>query len=226
MTYGDSLKTVVNSFYGRSADYKNTITSAPESNIGTNANVGTYTVAWHGGAGTTWGERNLRFAYSQSITITPRTLTVAANDVSRDYGDENPTLTYKIVEGSLAFEDQLAGSLTTTATAMSSVVFMRSGKARSRHHLITKFTFVPDGGKLTVNKRSIEITADSLQRAYGDSNPDLTYQFGSKKLVGSDKLTGQLTTAATQTSNVGSYDILGILSRRRPTMICISRKAS
>ncbi|WP_163460357.1 MBG domain-containing protein, partial [Escherichia coli] len=60
---------------------------------------------------------------------------------------------------------------------------------------------------LTVGQRAITVTADAKSRIYGDANPALTWQVTSGSLVNGDNLTGGLTTAATTTSNVGSYAI-------------------
>ena len=51
------------------------------------------------------------------------------------------------------------------------------------------------------------MTADAKSRAYGDTNPALTYQVGGSGLVNGDTLSGALATSATTASNVGVYGI-------------------
>ncbi|WP_163284034.1 MBG domain-containing protein, partial [Enterobacter hormaechei] len=63
------------------------------------------------------------------------------------------------------------------------------------------------GANLAVTQRAITITADALSRTYGDANPALTYGLTAGSLVNGDTLGGTLATAATGTSNVGTYGI-------------------
>ena len=64
-----------------------------------------------------------------------------------------------------------------------------------------------NSGTLTIGQRSLTVTADAQSRAYGASNPALTYTVGGSGLVNGDTLTGALSTSATTASNVGSYTI-------------------
>ena len=62
-------------------------------------------------------------------------------------------------------------------------------------------------GLLTVNARSLTITADAKSMTYGGSVPTLTYVVGGSGLVNGDSLSGALATTASSTSNVGTYGI-------------------
>jgi hypothetical protein len=63
-----------------------------------------------------------------------------------------------------------------------------------------------------VTARPITVTADALEKVYGDALPELTYKIGGLGLANSDALTGMLSTPATSRSDVGSYAIaLGAL---------------
>ena len=72
---------------------------------------------------------------------------------------------------------------------------------------------VVTNASLVVSPRPITVTADAKSRLYGDANPALTYTVAadgvgsSRGLVNGDSLSGSLSTAATVTSNVGSYTI-------------------
>jgi hypothetical protein len=56
-----------------------------------------------------------------------------------------------------------------------------------------------------VTAAALTVTADAQARAYGAANPELTYT--TTGLVNGNTLTGVLATAATATSNIGSYAI-------------------
>ena len=51
------------------------------------------------------------------------------------------------------------------------------------------------------------MTADAKSRAYGDTNPALTYQVGGSGLANGDTLSGALATSATTASDAGVYGI-------------------
>src|SRR6185503_10838141 len=67
------------------------------------------------------------------------------------------------------------------------------------------------GADLTVEPRPITVTADALNRSYGDANPALTAAVGGSGLAAAcgDALTdvGTLSTAATQCSGIGTFAI-------------------
>ncbi len=69
------------------------------------------------------------------------------------------------------------------------------------------YRVISSGGTLTVNPRAITVSADNQSRTYGDANPTLTYGITAGSLINGDSLSGSLTTVATTTSDVGSYDI-------------------
>ena len=90
----------------------------------------------------------------------------------------------------------------------------RPGNARGS----TNYALNYASANLTVTPRAITVTADAKSRAYGDTNPALTYQVGGSGLVNGDTLSGALDTSATAASNVGAYGITKEASRLRPTM--------
>src|SRR3546814_7211897 len=72
------------------------------------------------------------------------------------------------------------------------------------------FTFAQDAANaaaLTITPRALTVTADALDRIYGDANPALTYAVGGLGLVNGDTLTGALATVAAQSSIPGNYAI-------------------
>ncbi|TFZ54721.1 filamentous hemagglutinin N-terminal domain-containing protein, partial [Methylorubrum sp. Q1] len=132
---------------------------------------------------------------------------VAPASTTRVYGDANPGLLASY--GGLRAGDFVTGlgSLSTTATATSDVGSYTiaasgtavTGKAGTSYRVV----YLP--GTLTVTQRSLTITANGQSRVYGDANPSLTYTTTS--LGAGAALSGTLATAATATSDVGSYAI-------------------
>jgi filamentous hemagglutinin family protein len=138
-------------------------------------------------------------------------LRVNPANASRVYGDANSAFTYSIY-GLHAGDTSgiVTGlSLSTAATSSSNVgayaITASGGSAVSASG--QNYRFIDAPGTLTVTPRSITVTADAKNRAYGNVNPSLTYQVGGSGLVNGDTLSGALATAATATSNVGVYGI-------------------
>lgn len=137
--------------------------------------------------------------------MVPRALTDVADGWGRLYGDQNPTLTYRITEGYLAPGDRLTGAQMTTATAASNVgsYSITQGTLGASSDYAMRFT----GDALFVHERALRITADALHRYYGDANPTLTYTIGGAGLAANDTLVGALTSVATARSDVGQYPV-------------------
>ncbi len=139
-----------------------------------------------------------------TLTISPRPLTVKADNKSKIYGAANPPLTYTAT--GLVNNDQLAGSLATTATTNSAVGSypITQGTLANSNYTIT---FTP--GTLTISKAPLTVTANNQTRTYGAPNPPLT--FNAEGFVAGDTadkaLTGSLATTAIPTSPVGTYSI-------------------
>ena len=60
---------------------------------------------------------------------------------------------------------------------------------------------------ITINKKSIDVTAEDKSRAYGAANPELTYTHSGEVSGQTAEFIGALTTSATTESAVGTYDI-------------------
>ena len=153
------------------------------------------------------GNANYAITYNAAnLTVTPRALTVAADAKSKIYGDANPALSY--ATSGLVNNDTLSGSLSTSAGQYSNVgsYGITLGSLGNANYAITY-----NAANLTVTPRALTVTADAKSKTYGNANPALTYTTSS--LVNGDMLSGSLSTAAGQYSNVGGYGItLGGLS--------------
>jgi filamentous hemagglutinin family protein len=163
----------------------------------TTSNVGAYGITQGNLAATS----NYALSYvGANLNVTAAPLTVTANAQSRLYGATNPALTY--VSSGLINSDTLSGVLTTTATPVSNVggYGITQGSLANSNYAISYL-----GANLTVTPAPLAVTADAQHRPYGAANPALTYR--SSGLVNGDALSGGLATAATNTSNVGTYVI-------------------
>jgi hypothetical protein len=130
------------------------------------------------------------------LSITPRPLIVAANNLTRVYGNANPALTFtttgQTAAGSrgLVNGDQLTGALTTTAGATTGVgtVAITQGTLTAGPNYA--LTVLP--GILTITPRPLTITADNLSKLLGRPDPVLTYTVTGDGLVNGDQIAGAL----------------------------------
>ncbi|GAC1045481.1 MBG domain-containing protein [Rhizobium sp. No.120] len=199
--YGDANPTLT---YTTSGLVNNdTLAGSLSTSAGQYSDVGAYAIAQG-----TLANANYAISYmGANLTVTPRALTVTADALSKIYGDANPMLTYTAT--GLVNGDTLSGSLATTAAQYANVgsyAITGSFSASSNYAL----TYV--GANLSVNRRALTVTADTLSKTYGDANPALTYTVGGAGLINGDMLSGSLSTTAGQYSNVGSYAITGSFS--------------
>ncbi|MBY8828902.1 MBG domain-containing protein [Hephaestia mangrovi] len=175
---------------------------------GATSDVGSYAIT---GSGLTATSANYAVSFAQAatnasaFTVTPRAITVAANALSRIYGDTNPALSFTVGGLGLVNGDTLSGALATSADATSDVgsYAITQGTLAAGGNYVLSYT----GADLSVTPRAITVTADALNRIYGDTNPALTFTVGGQGLVNGDTLSGALTTSADVTSDVGSFAI-------------------
>jgi filamentous hemagglutinin family protein len=198
--YGNANPALTYTLGGDGLAGSDTLSGALATAAGATSNVGSYAI----GQGTLSAGGNYTIAYNGAyLTVTPRSLTVTADALSRLYGNANPALTYTLGGDGLAGSDTLSGALATSADATSNVgsYAISQGSLSAGSNYILAFS----GADLTLTPRSLTVTADAISRLYGNSNPALTYTLGG--LVNGDTLSGALATSATTTSNVGSYAI-------------------
>ncbi|HEY3325199.1 MAG TPA: MBG domain-containing protein, partial [Planctomycetota bacterium] len=151
---------------------------------------------------------------SQTLTVEKAVLTVTADSVSRNYGEQNPQFTATItgyVKGENSATAAVTGApdLSTTATASSGAgTYTITASIGSLS--AANYSFVPVNGLLTIQAVPLKITADDKSKAYGAVLPQLTASY-SGFVNGDDasKLTVQptLSTTATASSDAGGYPI-------------------
>jgi hypothetical protein len=138
------------------------------------------------------------------LTVTARPITVTANGQTQVYGNAVPTLTYAVGGLGLVNGDTLSGVLTTASSSTASVgtYAITQGSLGNGNYAISYL-----GANDQIIPRPISVSANPQWRPYGVSNPTLTYTLGGMGLVNGNSLAGSLTTTATTTSSIGSYQI-------------------
>ena len=200
--YGDANPALTYQVGGSGLVNGDTLSGALATSATTASNVGIYGIT----QGTLAASGNYALNYaSANLTVTQRAITVTADAKSRAYGDANPALTYQVGGSGLANGDTLSGALATSATTASNVgVYgINQGTLAASGNYVLNYA----SDNLTVTQRAITVTADAKSRAYGDTNPALTYQVGGSGLANGDTLSGALATSATTSSDVGVYGI-------------------
>ncbi len=161
-------------------------------------NVGTYAIE----QGTLTVNPNYTITFiSDDLAISQRAIEITADAVNKQYGDADPALTYQITSGTLVASDAFTGSLSRAAGEDVGPYSIDQGTVALNGNYA--LSFVPN--TLTIGQRAIEITADAVNKQYGDADPTLSYQITSGSLAGSDTFTGSLTRVAGE--SVGSYAI-------------------
>jgi large repetitive protein len=136
-----------------------------------------------------------------TMTITPRPITVTADDNSKVYGNDDPALTYDITAGSLAFSDAFSGTLSREAGEDVGSYDIGQGTLA----LSSNYSLSFNDGTLSITVRPITVTADDNSKVYGNDDPALTYDITAGSLAFSDTFSGALSREAGE--DVGSYDI-------------------
>ncbi len=154
---------------------------------------------------------NYTFGYTDgTLTVNTAALSITADDKSKTYGDANPafTVTYSgFVNGDDKTDLTTQATANTTATASSGAgTYSITASGATSPNYTVSYT----DGTLTVNKASLNITADDKSKTYGDANPALTVTYSG--FVNSDDETDLTTgatasTAATASSDAGTYPI-------------------
>ncbi len=143
------------------------------------------------------------------LEITQRAIGLAADLVSRIYGDSDPALSVSIVNGSLASEavsdtlEALVGTLTrATGDDVGNYSVLLGEGVKAGNYAIT---FDADNGAFSITPRPVTLSADNAGKIYGQTDPALTWRIVDGQLLAGDQLSGALTRAPGET--IGSYAI-------------------
>ena len=162
--------------------------------------VGEYTITPSGAA--TQGNYTVEYE-TGTFTINAKTATIAANNDSKTYGDDDPTLTAEVtgvLEGDeLTYtlsreEGESVGNYTITVTA--------SADANTNYSITTS------NGTFTITPKAATIAANNANKVYGEEDPDLTAEVSG--IVGNDVLTYEL--EREEGEDVDTYTISVVVS--------------
>jgi hypothetical protein len=146
------------------------------------------------------------------LSVTPASLTVTANTLSKIYGETDPALTYSV--SGLIGNDALAGNLSRASGENAGNYAITQGSLANPNYNIS-YT----GANFTINPAilNLAIQADSKTRLYGASNPIFTGTITAGALQNGETLDSiglTFNTDATSTSNVGTYQIIPVLTNQ------------
>lgn len=161
------------------------------------------------------------------LTVVARPVTVTVDAVSRVYGEGNPSFTATVPDGTLVGNDTIEAlglTLNTTANEASDAgSYAVTGEASNPNYAVT----VDGADKLTIIARPITVTVDPAERVYGEADPDFTAQLTGGTLVNGDTVASlnlTLTSTATETSPVGSYNVTGTASNKNYDVTVVGEK--
>ena len=140
-----------------------------------------------------------------AINVTPAPLTIAANPLTKTYGDNNPTLA-ATVTGTVG-TDTINYTLATTAEQFSGVGSYPITVTLGSY---PNYNVTPVNSTLTVSAKAATIVADATTKTYGDDNPGLAAVV-TGEAVGGAPINYTLSTTAAKFSGVGPYPIKVLL---------------
>lgn len=156
------------------------------------------------------GDETFTAQIPYSYTIEPVKLTAKVSDASRVYGEDNPTFSISytgFVNSETASVLTTKPVATTTATANSGIgtypITVSGGEAKN-------YTFNYEDGTLTVNKAPLTIKVEEASKVYGADNPTFSLNYSGLKngeAAPAWETVPTFTTDATQTSDVGTYNV-------------------
>ena len=230
VTYGESLANPATnkSAGGGEVSYKSSdpnVATVDENGTVTAKNVGTTTIT--ATAAAVDGKYTEAKATYQ-LTVTARPISLSITPVTVYYGTSvsySPSLV--TIGGSLATGDTyktLGLSWSSAGAFYKAGTFDVSVTSTNPNYNVTF-----DGtGKLIVQPRPITVTVDAATRTYGDADPTFTAkQTGGMGFVGSDTVDSlglSLSSTATATSPVGSYDVTGTASNTNYNVTVLGEK--
>ncbi|OCL82468.1 MBG domain-containing protein [Arcobacter porcinus] len=149
---------------------------------------------------------NYNLTFNQGkLTIAKANLDIIANSNSLVYNGQTQSVNgYSFgINGLLGSDTEADLNLSGTTTTSSSKNV--GNYATNIGGTSDKYNINVAQGTLNIIKKDIFVTADNKSKKQGENNPNLTYV--ANGLIANDTLNGDLSTNATQNSEVGSYDI-------------------
>jgi len=125
-----------------------------------------------------------------SLTVTKALLTITALAKLKVYGEINPTLTFAYT--GLVNPDAAPSTLPTISTTALASSPVGSYPISISGASDANYTISYIDGILKIEKKEINVIADSQSKEYNTTDPPLTYTFSPSPLIGSDNYTGAL----------------------------------
>lgn len=140
---------------------------------------------------------------SVTLVVNPKSITVTAEVKSKTYGSSDPGLTYTTAVGALVGSDSLSGLLVRATGENAGTYSINQGTLTTGNNPYYVINYV--SANLTIDRKSVTITADTLSKTYGAADPALTFTFTSGALQPGDSLNGALSRASG--NSFGTYAI-------------------
>jgi hypothetical protein len=146
-----------------------------------------------------------------SLTVAKAVLTVTADNKSREYGEENPLLTYSFA----GFKNNEESGVIDVLPVVSTIADRHSDAGN--YDIVAgnagdnNYDFAYTNGNLEITKATVNITVDNQTREYGEENPTFTYSFAGFKNneeSGVIDVLPVVSTIADRRSDAGNYDIV------------------
>lgn len=192
-TYGDADPTFTYTYAptltGSDAFSGNLVRTAGE-------NAGTYPI--NQGSLALSGDYDLVYN-NAALTIDKKGINVKADAGNKTYGDADPALAYTFTPA-LISGDAFSGNLARTVGENVGAYSINQGSLALDANYVLTYT----GNNFTIGKKTVNITAATKQKKYGDADPALTFTFA-PVLVAGDQFAGSL--SRTTGENVGNYPI-------------------
>ena len=179
--------------------------------------VGTYTITPAGDA--VQGNYNVTYV-NGTFTINPAEITVKADNMSKVYGESDPTLT-ATVTGLVGSDNVTYTLVRATGETAQTYTITASGDATQGNYSVTYTS-----GLFTINKAELTVTVQDATREYGEENPDFDtlisgFKFSETEtaLRDANLLSGTVTYTceATPSSAPGTYAIIPDISQLTAT---------
>ncbi|SFF82415.1 Por secretion system C-terminal sorting domain-containing protein [Pontibacter chinhatensis] len=135
-----------------------------------------------------------------TLTITPRPVSVAANALSKVYGEADPTLTYTITAGTVVNGDSFSGSLERESGENVRGYAINKGTLS----LGSNYSLSFEGAQFTINPKQVTARISAEDKVYdGSEQATASGYIAASELVGSDQLEVMVQNAAFSDKNAG-----------------------
>lgn len=163
--------------------------------LSSSENVGSYNIIC------TLSNPNYNIKYqTYYFEILARPITIKADDVSVTYGENDPELTYQIVEGKLIDGDKISGSVYRIPGENVGSYAIRSSLTLGKNYSLT---FI--NGTFTIKPLDIVLKVDNYEKEYGQIDPNFSYIIEEGNLINGDTLHGNISRESGE--DVGNYKL-------------------